>query len=246
MTLDDLRRAVAASDAQRRKTRVLSANVKGGKSPTGMHAGGRNSPHGPAADRITTLIRRANHQHISMIGTQECSGVQVRRVIERHPHWLPVVATPNEHFASGATIGNVLFLYKPVWDLDEHAEIEVAARVGSLHFVDALVTHRNTGRQLRIIDGHQPAGRRLSARQDRTLCESEVRQAIKGETLPIGLLFDFNTPTAFRGWDGARHLVDGALFRGVPTSAPRVHAGFVPDVGDHKGVSVVIDLTRSL
>ena len=231
-----------------RYERILSANMKGGKSPTGMHAGGRGSGLGPAAERMSTVINRANRQGITLIGGEEVSGVQVRRVIERHSLWMPIVATPNDEWPNGATLGNVLFLHRPSWVLDEHAEIEVPTSFGSLHFVDAILRHCGTSRQLRAIVGHQPAGRRTPAQRARSQCEADVRMAIKGERLPVALLFDFNTPHAFRGWDGARHKVDAALVRGLPTSKPRVHAGFnrpgPRKVSDHAGVSVRIDLAR--
>lgn len=228
--------------------RLMSTNVKGGKSPTGMHAGGRGSGLGQAGDRMSYVIHRANDQGISLIGGQEVSGVQIRRVLQQHGNYLPVVATPNEQFKSGATIGNAGFIDTRVWDLEEQLDLVSALSDRTLHFVDMIVRHRATGRHVRVIVGHWPAGRRLSARRGRAHCEADVRAAIKGETLPVVLLFDFNTPTAFRGWAGARHHVDAALVRGLPTSKPRVHDGFnrpgPRKISDHAAVSVRVDLRR--
>jgi len=228
------------------QTRLMTANLKGGKSPTGMHAGGRKAGLAPAATRMTWAIRRANAQNISMIGGEEVSGVQVRRVIERHELWLPVVATPNDEFPSGATIGNVLFLKRTEWELDEQAEIDSVTRsAGTLHFVDAWVTHKPTRRQVRVVVAHFPAGKRTVPQRDRAACEADIRVAIKGERCPVVLLADFNTPGAFRGWNGARHKVDGALVRGLPASRPRVHYGFIGEISDvHAGVSTLVDLAR--
>lgn len=227
-------------------TRLMSANLKGGKSPTGHAAGGPKLGLANAAVRMSMTIRRANEQRISLIGGQEVSGVEVRRVLERHGNWLPIVATPNDEFPSGATIGNVAFIDRRVWSLEEHLEIETWTNTaGELHFVDARIRHELTGRGLRVIVGHFPAGKRSAAQHDRMTCEADVRAAIRAHAGPTALLFDFNRPGAFAGWAGARNHVDGALVRGLPADRPRTHHGFKGTISDHAAVSIRVDLKRA-
>lgn len=224
--------------------RVGTANVKGGRSVTGVPA--RRAALGHSVDRMVTAARRAYDVNgASILGTQETAGVQIQDGNKALRYWKVHAGTPNVTYRSGATLGNAVWWRHDLWD--RVTVDELAVHVGhvtsryvipeDLYFPVVVLRHVETGLALRVGDFHFPAGRTPSAQAAKQRCATAVEGAYRDDPIPTVWVGDRNRADLLSEWDHVEHGVD---YVGSPTLRVRarvVDTASVGVVSDHAGVS---------
>ncbi len=231
-------------NAPRRATRAMAANVKGGKSPKGVGAGGPGAGLGPAGERACKAIRRGRRHGVTVWFFCEFTKLQEEAIRKAFPNLMIFRATPNQRHPGGVEIGNA-FVVDPAfwWPAQTHRELLLEGLGEVLHLPVLQLEPRGWGGHagtVTFVGVHWWAGRRWSVRRARRRAARALEARVNGIGRVV-LLGDFQIAIRlFKGWRGFRAGVDAVLVRGVRGRRGRRHEGFVGAVSDHPAVSLEV------
>lgn len=174
--------------------RLSSFNVLGAG-----HTGPRGNKPGWAdyGPRLTTQLRLLNSNDVDVVGFQEFEPAQFQSFVKRTRGAWGVYPAMSK---GRAAVRNSIAWRRDVWDLADYTTLPVPYFRGNIVPMPViLLTHKQTGRQVYLINVHNPASSSRRGNNERWRDEAVRRQLAKVRQLredapavPVILMGDFN------------------------------------------------------